>query len=233
MFLGRCFHLCAVAITDPNFGFMFTHKVIDHIGAAIKADDVQNCANRTKDPLPKSVAIDPAAGFIRMDHSTCLNSLLDGFDRFKCLRASPLHDLVNATFADFHSMQISHGSSGANIAHVLFLAIVHHRRFQTCAKSTLHIQIGRRLCYLTFTTAGTLSSILPHFNHFSLRYWQFGHLVDIHKHHLCLAHFGLATLTDVRFDFNNVIWLSNKWTFILLMTCWRSVFMPFALWWQI
>src|SRR5512140_381167 len=112
MLFGRCFHLCAIAVTDPYFCLLSPHDFPDDIHTAVKIDLMQHSFGRTKHPLPPGLPTHPVAGLIRMNHGTLLDGLLDGFELCKCLVSSALHDLVDPALANLNAMQVVHGSLG-------------------------------------------------------------------------------------------------------------------------
>ena len=65
-----------------------------------------------------------------MDYRTLLNRFLKGNSFLERLLSGPRHDFINPALANLHTTQIEQGFLSALIAHVLFLPVEHHYRFQ-------------------------------------------------------------------------------------------------------
>src|SRR6266508_2484641 len=178
MFFGRRLHLGTITITDPDFSLVLIHHLLNHIHAAVEAHNMQNSRERAEHPLPPILAIHAATRFIGMDHCALPNSLLDRLGCANCLLPGALHDLIDPALTDGDPMQIAQGCYGPNIAHMLFLPIVDHGRFQPRSKAALHFQSNPRSCHLVSTTTRTLSRILAYLDQFvsaHLSYFVTGH----------------------------------------------------------
>src|SRR5450830_168882 len=125
-FQGRSLQLGGQTVTAPDFGCMFCHNFPDHVFTTIIADHMQHRMQSTKYPLPPISAIQPAARLITVDHFTLGDICLDRFGFWDGFLPGPLHDLVNPTLADNHSVQFSQGRFRAQVADMLFLTVVHH-----------------------------------------------------------------------------------------------------------
>jgi len=70
------------------------------------------------------------------------NIVLDGSHLLPGLPTGMLHDLVDPARADLDPVQVMQGKFHPNVAHVLFLAKIHHRRFQPRPKGPFQLQSG-------------------------------------------------------------------------------------------
>ena len=214
---GGSLQLGGQAITHPHFSLMGAHHILNDIRTAIETDPMQDARQGAEHPLPQVLSIHPAAGLITMDDGALAHAFQDRRLCLEGLVSSPLHDLVDPTLADFHSMQVEQSRLSALIAHVLFLAIVHHRRFQPGSKDPLHLQACWRLAHLKPATFGTAHLILPHFDHFRFGFRQFGDLVHIYQPPAFGPQIGLTMRTNLRLYLHKMIRLRHKLALVFLM----------------
>src|SRR5450759_623084 len=216
-FARRSFNLSRVAVADPDFGGGIGHDILDHIHAAVGANDMQNCCCRAKHPLPPVLSVHPAAGFVAMNDLTLLDLALDGFDLLPGLLTSTVHDLVATARNNLDAMQITQSRFRTDVAHVLFLTEIHHRRFQPGPKRPLHFQSFRSWFNLGLPTLWTVHLKLPYFDHFRFRIRQFCDLVHIDQ----LTHYpmqiGVAIRAHLCFQIHDVIRFGHKFALVFDM----------------
>ncbi len=140
--MAGAFNCPRITIAHPHFGLSFTHDISDHFYAAVSSDDMQDTRQSTENPFPGISAIDPVTGLITMHHRALADVILDLLYLTRCPLTSSFHDLIDPTLADLHLMQVKQCFLSASIAHMLFLSVVHHRRFQATAKCPVHLQPG-------------------------------------------------------------------------------------------
>ena len=155
------------------------HDIPDHFRTSITTDHMQNTRQSAKNPFPRIGSVDPIGGFITMNHLALANAVLDLVDLAHRPLSSPFHDLIDPTLADLNLMQVEQCLLSAGIAHVLLLAVIHHRRFQPASECTVHLQPSRWFFNLRRTTLRTGHAILPYFNHLGRCLRQLGDLVHI------------------------------------------------------
>src|SRR5450759_1000808 len=179
--LRRRSQLGTVAIAHLYFRFEFIQGFINHIIAAVETDHMQDSLGYTKHPFPPIVAIHPAAGFIAVDDRALTYTFLNGGYGFNRLLPSPPHDLVDPTLAVFDPMQLPKRLLGALITHLLFLPVVHHRRFQPRLKTPVHLKTSRWFFHQYLSTLRTGRLILLYLDDLRSRWRQFRDLVHLHQ----------------------------------------------------
>src|SRR4030042_1387781 len=162
---GRGFQLPTITVTYPYFRMPIPHDFLDHSRTAITADHMVNTFSAAKHPFPGICPIDAVRRFIAVDHLALSNAFLDMFGFCNGPFPSPLHDLVNSALADLYLVQIKQGLLRADIAHMLFLAIVHHGCFQPASEPAMHLQSCGGCFHLFDMALRTVYSILAYFNY--------------------------------------------------------------------
>jgi hypothetical protein len=91
-----------------------------------------------------------------------LNFGLDRSDLLQSPSPSALHDLVDPTLADLHTIQTLESLLGTNVTHMLFLPIVDYHTLQAHTERAVHFQSDRRLTnlFLPTTVEAQYSSLL-------------------------------------------------------------------------
>ncbi len=225
---GR-FQLGTVAVAYPYFRFDFVQDVFDHIIAAIETDHMQDSLGRAKHPLPPVVPTYPTAGFVAVDDCTLAHTFLNGGYGFDRLLPRPLHDLVNPTLTDFDPMQLPKRLLGALITHMLFLAVVHHCRFQPRTKTPVHLKTRPWFFHLDLSTVGTGRLILSDLDHLRSGWWQFRDLVHLHQLPFLAAQIRLACTAALAVQIDDPVCLGYQRPLVLVMSKLRSMFMPGAI----
>src|SRR4030043_491287 len=195
MLPGWGFQLPSITIAPPHLRRTVPHDRSDHFRTAVATDHMQNTLRSTKDPFPGFGTIDPVAGFIAMDHLAMTDSILDLLHLAHGPFPGPFHDLIDPTLTDLYLMQVEHGLLCAYIAHVLFLTVVHHHRFQPAPKPAAHFQSSGRFFNLRRIAFRTGRGILANFYHLRRCLGQLSDLVHINQATCFAAQVGVTLAT--------------------------------------
>ena len=101
---------------------------------------MQNTRHSAENPFPRICTVYPVTSFITMNHLALANVVLDLLDLAHSPLSSPFHDLIDPALADLYLVQVAQCFLGSHIAQMLFLSVVHHRRFQSTSECTGHLQ---------------------------------------------------------------------------------------------